>query len=143
MGVFLLLYFPPHLLYNYLMEPYDKKNLAFARQNRKVRNATRQEGLLWHTYLKKSDINFTRQYRLGHYILDFYAPSIRLAIEIDGGQHYEDDAIAYDQSRTAFLEGKGITVLRFTNTDIDNNLNGSFLVIEKEIERLNKNIDKM
>ncbi len=67
------------------MVPYERKNLKFARENRKVRHATRHEGLLWHTYLKKCEVNFTRLYRIGNYILDFYAPSIRLAIEIDGG----------------------------------------------------------
>ena len=118
------------------MEHYDRKNLTFARNNRKQRHATRQEGLLWHLYLKKCEINFSRQYRLNRYILDFYAPSIKLAIEIDGGQHYEDEVIAYDRERTALLEEKGVTVLRFTNDDIDKRLNATVLAIEKEVETL-------
>ena len=120
------------------MEKYEGKNLFFARHNRKTRNATPQERLLWHVYLKKSEINFSRQYRIGNYILDFYAPSVRLAIEIDGGQHYEDAAIAYDQERTAFLQSKGIVVLRFTNTEIDRNLDGVFVRIEQELARLKR-----
>lgn len=121
------------------MEKYEKKNLPLARRNRKMRNATPQESLLWNIYLKKSDTNFSRQYRLGNYILDFYAPSIRLAIEIDGGQHYEDAVIAYDKARTEFLRSKGVTVLRFTNTDVERNLDGVFLYIEQEVARLKNN----
>jgi len=81
-------------------------------------------------------MNFSRQYRIGNYILDFYAPSIRLAIEIDGGQHYEDRAIAYDRERTEFLTERGITVLRFTNTDIDKDLFGVTEEIKREIRRI-------
>ena len=73
---------------------------------------------------------------MDRYILDFYAPSIKLAIEIDGGQHYEDEAIAYDRERTALLQEKGVTVLRFTNDDIDKRLNATILAIEKEVEKL-------
>ena len=138
MGVLPLLYIFLPIDYNLTMERYDRKNLSFARENRKARHATRQEGLLWHLYLKKSDTNFSRQYRMDKYILDFYAPSICLAIEIDGGQHFEDVTIAYDSARTALLQAKGVTVLRFTNDDVDKNLNGVMLAIEKEIERLKR-----
>ena len=113
------------------MEYYESKNLQNARSNRRERNATRQEGVLWHTFLKAYDVNFARQYRVGNYILDFYAPSIKLAIEIDGGQHYEDKAVAYDQARTQYLHSVGIRVLRFTNVDIDTNLNGVILTIKR------------
>ena len=118
------------------MVPYERKNLKFARENRKVRHATRHEGLLWHTYLKKCEVNFTRLYRIGNYILDFYAPSIRLAIEIDGGQHYDDAALLYDEKRIAFPNTKGIAVLRFTDSDIEKDLHGSTLKIEEEINRI-------
>lgn len=101
-----------------------------------MRHATRHEGLLWHTYLEKCEVNFTRQYRIGTYILDFYAPSIRLAIEIDGGQHYDDAALLYDEKRTGFPNTKGIAVLRFTDSDIEKNLHGSTLKIEEEINRI-------
>ncbi len=111
------------------MIPYDPKNLENARQNRRQRNATRQEGVLWHTFLKKCDPRFYRQYRVGIYILDFYCPKRKLAIEIDGGQHYADEGMRYDENRTLSLNEKGITVLRFTNEDIDKNLKGTIEVI--------------
>lgn len=101
------------------MDNYNKDNLDFARKNRRQRNATRQEGILWHTYLKSCPVNFCRQYRVGNYILDFYAPSIKLAIELDGSQHFEPKGLSYDAERTALLESKGIEVMRFSNQDID------------------------
>ena len=104
------------------MEFYEAKNKSKARENRKERNATRQEAVLWHVFLRTCEVNFSRQYRIGNYILDFYAPSIKLAIEIDGGQHYEEESLCYDEERTAFLNERGICVLRFTNVDIDKRL---------------------
>ena len=120
------------------MEQYDSKNLMNARRNRKERNATHQEAVLWHVFLKSYSINFSRQYRIGRYILDFYAPSVRLAIELDGGQHYEDQSIAYDTERTAFLNEKGVTLLRFTNTDVDTNLNGVVAEIKSAVKKLKR-----
>ena len=101
------------------MYRYKAGNLTHARNNRKQRNATRQEGVLWHCYLKNCPINFSRQYRIDNYIVDFYAPSIKLAIELDGGQHYEEDGMEYDRRRTKRLNDLGVTVLRFTNPDVD------------------------
>ena len=117
------------------MHPYDPKNLQNARQNRRARNATKQEAVLWHLFLKSCEVNFSRQYRIDRYILDFYAPSLRLAIEIDGGQHYEAAAIEYDEKRTAFLNERGVFVLRFTNTEIDKNLKGVVIEIKRVIRK--------
>ena len=110
------------------MIPYNRNNLKYARKNRRQRNATPQEGILWHVYLKKAKNHFYRQYRVGEYILDFYCPKQKLAIEIDGGQHFEDTAMAYDEKRTDFLNANKIRVLRFTNSDIDRSL---FSVVDK------------
>ena len=115
------------------MIPYNPDNLKFARKNRKQRNATKQEGILWHTYLKNASFHFYRQYRVGDYILDFYCPKKHLAIELDGGQHYEDAAIAYDSKRTEFLNQQWITVLRYTNDEIDKTLYAVIDSIRKRI----------
>ena len=61
---------------------------------------------------------FRRQHPIGPYIVDFYCPMAQLAIEIDGGQHNQDDQLLYDERRTAFLEEQGIKVLRFWNHDV-------------------------
>ena len=65
---------------------------------------------------------FYRQYSVGRYILDFYCPEKRLAIEIDGSQHYEEDYKEYDRKRTEYLVKEDIKVLRFTNLDILQNM---------------------
>ena len=83
-------------------------------------NATPAEQELWRV-LKQSNLGghkFRRQHSVGPYILDFYCPAQRLAIELDGDSHFTDDAIVYDRERTAYLNGVGIRVLRFLNTDV-------------------------
>ena len=65
--------------------------------------------------------------------MDFYCPHANLVIELDGSQHYEEDAIEYDKRRTAYLEGLGLIVIRFTNKDIDSNFDGVCQVIEQTI----------
>ena len=61
---------------------------------------------------------FRRQHPVAPYILDFYCHELKLAIELDGGQHNAEKGQAHDLKRTAFLEAQGITVLRFWNNDV-------------------------
>lgn len=67
-------------------------------------------------------IKFFRQYSVGAYVLDFYAPSIRLAIELDGSQHAERRQQNYDARRTAYLEDFGIRVVRFWDNEVLRNI---------------------
>jgi len=67
---------------------------------------------------------FYRQYSVGRYILDFYCPAIRLAIEIDGGQHNDDANRILDEERTKYLLTHGIRVIRFWNNDVLTNIEG-------------------
>ncbi|MEK7072869.1 MAG: endonuclease domain-containing protein [Patescibacteria group bacterium] len=81
---------------------------------------TREEWKLW-WYLRRRDmwpVRFCRQYGVGPFVVDFYAPHIRLAIEIDGGQHALPQAVAYDEQRTEYLEAYDMIVLRFTNLQV-------------------------
>lgn len=80
-------------------------------------NLTPAEAKLW-TLLKGSQLEghkFRRQHSVGRYILDFYCPSERLAIELDGSAHDSETAQNYDRERTLFLQHQGIKVLRFEN----------------------------
>lgn len=61
---------------------------------------------------------FVRQHSVGNYILDFYCPSEKLAIELDGAQHFSGLGAAKDRERTGYLESKGIRVLRFENREV-------------------------
>lgn len=92
-----------------------------AKINAKVlrKNMTRQEKHLWYDCLKLLPVQFYRQYAIENYILDFYCPKARLAIELDGSQHFEPKALEYDKQRTTVIERYGITVIRYTNRDID------------------------
>src|SRR5438477_12828237 len=81
---------------------------------------TEAERLLW-SHLRDRGLGgakFKRQRPFGPYFLDFYCHEARLAFEIDGGQHFEPPAITADEERTAFLKARGLTVLRFTNSDV-------------------------
>ena len=85
---------------------------------------TKEERQLWYEYLRNCPVQFLRQKIIGQYILDFYAPSLKLAIELDGSQHYEDDGLAYDRERTEFLNSYKIHVIRIPNNAIRDNFSG-------------------
>ena len=97
-------------------------------------NATPQEILLW-SKLKNSQLNFKfrRQHSIAGYIVDFYCPAKKLVIEIDGSQHFQKEAAIYDNTRTKLFEGLGIKVIRFTNADINVNIEGVLLKIRSEL----------
>ncbi len=78
---------------------------------------------------------FYRQYSVGRYILDFYCPEIRLAIEVDGSQHYSQEGKKYDVKRTTYLNNFNIRVIRFTNLEVLQNLYGVCQEIHEIIER--------
>lgn len=84
---------------------------------------TAAEGLLW-GYLKGSQlgIKFRRQHPLGIYIADFYCHQHKLVIELDGNIHNLPEVATNDIERQINLETDGITVLRFTNNEVFNNL---------------------
>ena len=94
-------------------------------RRKSLRNeATPAEKKLWGA-LQHSQLHgykFRRQHSVGYYILDFYCPSERLAIELDGDSHFTDEAIEYDHERTAFLNSLNIRVLRFLNPHVYNDL---------------------
>ena len=85
---------------------------------------TRAEARLWFEVLKDFEPRVRRQRPIGGYIADFYCAACKVVIEIDGGEHFTDDGLEYDTQRTAFLEGLGLRVLRFSNDDVLENLHG-------------------
>lgn len=92
------------------------------------RELTPTERKLW-GYLRNDQlgVNFRRQHAIGPYITDFCCIKKKLIIELDGGQHLEQEA--YDRERTEFLQSKGYRVLRFWNNDINENINDVVQVI--------------
>ena len=94
---------------------------------------TKEERKLWYDYLRNYPYQFRRQVAFGNYILDFYCAAAKLAIELDGSQHYEQEGQEYDSRRTAYLNRAGIMVLRFSNTDVMRNLTGVCQMIDMTI----------
>ncbi len=95
------------------------QNITKARYLR--REETRAEKMLWEALRnRKLGIKFRRQHPLEKFVLDFYAPKIKLAIELDGSPHKEN--FEYDSSRTEYLKSQDIKVLRFWNNEIEKNL---------------------
>jgi very-short-patch-repair endonuclease len=88
-------------------------------------NLTPEERLLWSRLRHKRilGIRFWRQYSVGRYVLDFYAPAIRLAIELDGMHHMEHSTQEYDNQRNEYITSADITVIRFQNKEILHNMN--------------------
>lgn len=68
--------------------------------------------------LRQRGLAFRRQSPLGRYVVDFECRKARLVIEVDGAQHDQADARAYDEARTAWLAAQGYLVLRFWNHDV-------------------------
>ncbi len=101
---------------------------------------TDAEVMLW-KYIsggKLMGYRFRRQYSVGKYILDFYCPHLRLAIELDGGRHNEPKNMKADKERTKFLEGYNIRVIRYWDNDVLNNIDGVFDDLINQLEKINK-----
>jgi very-short-patch-repair endonuclease len=81
--------------------------------------STDAERELWYRLRRRGlGAKFRRQHTLGPYTLDFYCPTARLAIELDGGQHYEGVQRERDLARDEWLAGRGIRVLRFSDREV-------------------------
>ena len=100
----------------------DEKILRNSQKLRK--QMTKEERHLWYDFLKSYPVQFKRQQPIGHYIVDFYCFKAKLVLELDGSQHCELKEIEYDKKRTAFLEEKGLYVLRISNLDVMRNFAG-------------------
>jgi len=113
---------------------YNSEDLKERRRSLR-RLQTDAERKLWQVLRGKQmeGARFVRQYSVGSYILDFYCPALRLAIEVDGSQHIDND---YDTKRTKYLKEKDITVIRFWNNDVLQNLNGVYEKIRSTVETL-------
>lgn len=111
--------------YNPKLKPYSQKLR---------REMTKEERKLWYDFLKKLNITVKRQKIIGNYILDFYISAAKIAIELDGSQHYEKDYKEKDRFRDENLRLKGIKVLRYSNADINRYFEAVCSDIIKNIE---------
>ena len=119
------------------MLKYNGKNTVLAKNLRK--RSTQQEKHLWYDFLSKYEVKFQRQKPIGDFIADFYCHKANLIIEIDGSQHFSYSGIKKDKYRTEFLNDLGLTVVRFTNNQIDNEFFEVCNYIDKTVKMLIKN----
>ena len=116
--------------------PFRNRPLALRNQARQLRKSMTPEEIKrwWHLrVLNKQGMHFRRQVPLDGYILDFAEYTHRLIIEVDGSQHGMPEQEMRDQIRDAHFEKTGFRILRFWNTDINNELAG---VIDKILATL-------
>ena len=113
--------------------PFEKHLKDKARRNRKKMN--QPEARLWYEVLRKRKLQgykFLRQKPIGNFIVDFFCAKLLLVIEVDGESHSEQ--IEYDKRRTENLKSSGIKVIRYTNYEVLQNLEGVYLDLEKQIK---------
>jgi very-short-patch-repair endonuclease len=100
-----------------MQKPYNKRLVSNSQKLRK--NMTKEERHLWYDFLIGLPVTVNRQKAIGNYIVDFYCSSAKLAIELDGSQHYLDFGTKQDKERDKYLNSLGIRVVRYSNSDIN------------------------
>jgi very-short-patch-repair endonuclease len=102
-------------------------------------NMTYCEKLVW-LHLKKRQLGyrFLRQYSVDHFVIDFYCPELKLAVEVDGDVHEIPQQKEYDKARQKYLEEFGIEFVRIKNEEFLGNPNQAFGKIEKKITSIIK-----
>ena len=84
---------------------------------------TKSEEMLWRELrTKKLGVKFKRQYSLGNYVVDFYCPSSKLAIELEGSVHTTNEVCRYDSGRLKYFESLGVKSLVFWNSEVEREL---------------------
>jgi len=119
-------------------------NKSSMKERRQVlrRNMPEAEVILWSRIRQKQieGFRFRRQYSVGSYVLDFYCPELKLAIEVDGESHFHHGIEEYDKEREEEIKGLGIQILRFENNEIYKNLYGVLQMIDEKIASI-KNVN--
>ncbi len=130
---------PQMLRWGEIKRQYTQQAQTYSKALRQ--NLTNAERLLWH-YLRNKQLDgykFRRQQAMGNYIVDFVCLSKKIIIELDGGQHQEQQS--YDSQRDNFLQQQGYKVLRFWNNDVFNNCFGVLEKIYAELVEINSTLE--
>lgn len=119
---------------------HDANSKLFEFSKALKRNQTEAEEIIWQCLRNRKIMNFKfrRQHPIHQYIADFYCHEAKLIIEIDGGIHNNPENQEYDQNRTDELMKIGITVIRFTNQEVNNNLDEVINIIKNYLLPENK-----
>ena len=103
------------------------------------KNATPWENKLWYEFLRGYTPRFQRQKIIGNYIADFYCSKAGLAVELDGGGHFEKGKAEADAIRTKSLNAQGVSVIRFSNSDVDTDFYEVCSAIDKVVKEKTQN----
>ena len=119
-------------------------NKSHYKERRKMlrKKLTSAEATLW-KLLKSKQLDgrkFRRQHSVDHFILDFYCPSEKLAIELDGENHFTVEGMRYDEKRTKYLERLKIRVIRFENDEVFQSPEGVLAEIKKHFRTASGNV---
>ena len=115
-------------------------NRKFKQKSRDLRkNMTNAEKVLWKKFRRRQILGtqWFRQRSIGDFIVDFYYPTAKFIIEVDGGQHFEEEGRLADKARDEEIAHLGFQVLRFTNREVLDNIDG---VLRKIIEEIQKSL---
>jgi len=117
---------------------YGAKPSIFKLAKELRKNATEAETILWSKLNKNKvlGLQFRRQHPINMFIADFYCPKINLVIEVDGSIHEIPEFKVHDNGRSDFLNDNGITVIRFSNEQITNEIDSTMKEIEKTVKCL-------
>lgn len=99
---------------------------------------TKAEVYFWNRVRQSAvrGVKFRRQHSIDKFILDFYAPELKLAVEIDGGYHNLLKVRQYDARRSRRIESYGITIVRFTNDEVLQTQDTTIIRLEAIIDSL-------
>ncbi len=102
------------------------------------RETSKAEEVLWSNLRRRQMLGykFRRQYSVAAYVVDFYCPTARLAIEVDGDSHFQQGSAARDEARQAAIESFGTHFLRFRNVEVFEHLDGVLTAIERHLLEL-------
>ena len=119
-----------------------KNDPALKDRRRELRRSqTDAETAFWAKVRNKQffGMKFFRQYSFGPYILDFYSPEGKLAVELDGGQHSLPEGREYDAERTNYLNAHGVEVVRFWNNEVLGQMESVLASLELKVESQKRN----
>ena len=127
---------------NIMFYRYNPNNKEYWKLNRNQNTMTEAEWKIWNLVLKwdKTWYRFLRQKLIWNYILDFYCSKLKLCIEIDDSSH--DWKWEYDETRTKYLNSLWIEVVRYTNNEINNNLNWVIIHLNEILKGKEQNLLK-
>ena len=121
---------------------YNKKSEQEKRRSLR-NNTTYCEKIVWlHLRKRQLGYRFLRQYSVDHFVIDFYCPELKLAVELDGDVHDLPEQKEHDIARQKYLEEFGIKFVRITNEEFLGNPNKAFSKIEKKIISIIKKIER-